>query len=165
MKRILPACLLLAAACGSLGSEPITPTVVRAERSHGGVVAVTARGARNVADEDLAGALRTTLEDSGLFDAALLGERADADWRLSAGIVDLEKPEWDLDMEARVQIRYRLTDAGGATVWSQRIETSHVATPEDAFAFGDRSDLAIGGAVRENLVQALEHLSALDLNR
>lgn len=155
------ALLPLAACQSSFRSESITPDLVRAERTHAQAVAIHATGAGPIKDEDLAAAVRSSLEASGLFSAV----RDDAPWRLEVTVISVSKPEWGLDMVSRAVMRWQLSDETGAALWAERLTTRGEAGPEDAYALGDRAELSRKLAVRKNLAQAVERMANLDLPR
>ena len=67
---------------------------------------------------------------SGLFEGITA---AGEDWILSMAVVEFGDPEWGLDITAQVAVRWELTGTSGEVYWTERIETEHTATPEDAF--------------------------------
>lgn len=163
MLRFLTASLLLLpAACQTISAEAITPEVVRVASGHDGFVKLKVAGARGLPAAVLSEAVYDTILASGLFEGITT---AGEDWILSVTVVEFDDPEWGLDITAQVAMRWKLTGAGGEVYWTERIETEHTATPEDAFTLGERESLAISEAVLKNLTGALERLVDLDLSR
>ncbi len=161
MLRFTLLCLCcLAPACRSLSAESITPNVERSGVRHGGFVRVETRGRGRIDGDALAEALRTGLAASGLFEGIV---DAGGSWLLSVAVVDFPDPEWGLDVTAKVTMRWELRTSEGEVRWTESITTTHTATPEDTFAVGEREELAVQSATRENLKRGLERLATVDL--
>lgn len=171
MLRPLAAALLaaLSGACATVESTSLVPEPVRVETPLGESVHVSAVGTGRsmgigpalVSASDLADAVRTAAQQCGLFDSA--AEAGEAAWLLAVAVGDLERPEAGLDMTATVVLEWTLTRrASGAVHWRDSIETSHTATPEDAFDFSERGMIAVQEALRANIESALGRMGRLE---
>lgn len=151
---------LLSFGCSTLASEAMTPESIMAAPGFGGSARLEVYGQGPVGAEALTDALRSTIEISGLFDRADGG--AAADWILTVEVLEVEKPEWALDMTSEVTLRWTLESGSGQEVWSERIETLFKASPEDEPDVEARGDFALASAVRANLARAVEQMQALE---
>ena len=61
-------------------------------------------------------------------------------------------------MTVDMKVSYTLRK-GGSTVWQRTIDSTHTATPGEAFVGVTRLRMATEGAARENIRQALKALS------
>ncbi len=152
---------LVPVACSGLTSQSLIPDPVAALHQRPGTVRVEARGRSPVTSRVLGEALAETVAAGAHFGGGVVD--GEADWLLSATVVDVLDPEWSLVMTARVTIDYRLAPSGAqAVAWGERIETSFKADPDDAEGVEERGRFAVSAAVRDNLAQAMASLSEAD---
>ena len=121
----------------------------------------TKMGASQISDDAFAQALRDSISQSGLFKAvAATGGR----YKLSAFIGKVDQPILGFNMTVKMEVSYTLVDTkSGKAVWSKNIASEHTAKATEAFAGVTRLRLANEGAARDNIEQALNEMSALQL--
>jgi hypothetical protein len=67
-------------------------------------------------------------------------------------------------MTVKMEVSYKLTDGQGNTpLWTRSIQSTYTARYGEAYDARERIRLASEGAARENIAQAIEAISALDL--
>lgn len=111
-------------------------------------------GPLKISDEGFAEALRSSIQSSGLFG----GVSDQGPYRLEAFIGTLSQPMMGFSMTVDMKVSYTLRK-GGSTVWQRTIDSTHTATPGEAFVGVTRLRMATEGAARENIRQALQALS------
>ena len=108
------------------------------------------------------GALIISLQNSNLFTYANSDDNAD--YRLDVLLMIQDQPAFGLNMTVTLLARYTIIDeSSGDVVWTKDINSSYTATVGDAFVGAVRVNKANEGAVRENIRQALNEISALQL--
>lgn len=111
-------------------------------------------GPLKISDEGFAEALRSSIQSSGVFG----GVSDQGPYRLEAFIGTLSQPMMGFSMTVDMKVSYTLRK-GGSTVWQRTIDSTHTATPGEAFVGVTRLRMATEGAARENIRQALQALS------
>jgi hypothetical protein len=87
-----------------------------------------------------------------------------ADLLLTADVIAYDYPFAGLSMTVDLLVQYRLSAAlGGRPLWESRIPATGTAGTTEAFVGGTRLCMANERAVRSNLEQLLEQLSAVAL--
>ena len=161
----------LTSSCSTLSSANMVPEEVEVQNLHSGSVQVQAKGSersitgrRAISTVALQQAVVDAMESTRLFSE--VSESSDSDYRLIVEVTELEKPELELDMEARLTCKWALVSATGQTsAWSDTISTHFVATTFDANFIEERGAMALEGVVRANVREALERISSLELPR
>jgi hypothetical protein len=115
-----------------------------------------------VANEDFATALQSTIERHGLFSRVL--RTAGGDYQLDVRLVQLRQPMAGFNMTVQAEVEWRLRQvSSGKMVWEEKTNRSYTATVGDAFAGVTRLKLANEGAIRENIKTGLERIATLAL--
>lgn len=121
----------------------------------------SAMGASNISNADFAAAIKSSIEQSGLF--AKLSDDS-GDYRLTAHIVRLDRPMFGASFTVELEVNWRLMRASDQkVVWEKAIRASFTATMGDAFVGTTRLRLANEGAARANIKDAIDQMSALTL--
>ena len=106
-----------------------------------------------ISDEEFEKAIERSIINTKVF--AKIGEAASTDYHLEAIIFSIS--QWLYQSGVHVEIGWRLTDrVTDEIVWQESIKTSGEA---EALNKGD----ALEAAIKENIQQGLEHISALEL--
>ena len=160
----------LAGCAFTADTQAMMPPALELSQRHPGSVVVVATGTprtlgigrASISDAALRDAVAGAIRSSGLFAEVLEGERAD--YRLEVEVRELEKPESGLDMTAALTTHWQLErSATRERVWSEDVSTSFRATPDDGETLEERRRVAIEGAVRRAIEQALGSLSSVEL--
>ena len=154
---ILIAGLLASCAATTAPSQMAAPSVQISGRTSEKVsvfVSGGEPGPLKISDEGFAEALRTSIQSSGVFG----GVSDQGPYRLEAFIGTLSQPMMGFSMTVDMKVSYTLRK-GGSTVWQRTIDSTHTATPGEAFVGVTRLRMATEGAARENIRQALQALS------
>ncbi len=155
-------------------ATPSKPTAMVADavqatnRNHASVVVnvtggaeTSSLGASNIANQDFAEAIKSSITQSGLF-SSVAGESGD--YQLNAQIVRLDRPMFGISFTVNMEVTWRLLRTGNqAVVWEKAISSSFTATMGDAFAGVTRLRLANEGAARANIQDAITQMGALTL--
>lgn len=115
-----------------------------------------------VTDEDLAEAMKASLERAGLFRRVV--DDGPAQYHLHATVQQLEQDIFGMDMTAAIEVSYvlaRMSPKG--VVWEKTIRTFHTAGMKDGLISLTRIRVATEGASRKNIEQALQEIAALRL--
>lgn len=116
-----------------------------------------------IADKDLATAITESLKDSRLFKSVV--SIGDAEYVLSATIINLNQPVIGFTMSVHTEILWRLVPKNQTkAVWEKSIATSATKGVGDAFAGVTRVRITTESAVQENIRQALTQISKAPLN-
>lgn len=123
---------------------------------------MTALKAVKIFDEDFSEALRQSVEKTGLFVKAVAGSQAS--YALNVFFVQVYEQIFGLDMTASVDVTYTLAGTAPKKVlWEKTIHTEHTATFSDAVISINRLQIAVEGAARRNIEQAIQEISKLAL--
>lgn len=175
MKPLIAPLILLALVCtgcpATLAPETMTVQTMRADR-HGTMdVLVTVFGATDISkakpihvtDDGYAHALRSSLEQSGVFRKAL--SDASAPYQLQATVVQLNEDIFGINMTASMTVRYILARTSPKELlWERTITSTHTAGMSDSVISITRLRLATEAASRKNIEQALQDISMLKLD-
>ncbi len=119
-------------------------------------------GASNISNRDFAEAIRTSISQSGLFTD--ISSANLADYRLTADIVELNRPMFGTSFTVDLEVTWRLRRTSDTyVVWEKAIASSFTATMGDAFSGATRLRLANEGAARENIREAIQEMAELTL--
>lgn len=122
----------------------------------------SALGASNIANEDFAAAIKSSIEQSGLF--AKIAAAGGGDYKLEARIVRLDRPTFGLSFTVNLEVDWRLLKSGATEpLWEKAVTSTFTATMGDAFAGVKRLRLANEGAARANITDALTRVASLKL--
>jgi hypothetical protein len=171
----LTACMLPVSAllpgCATKPPEPAgmvaTPASV-IHKSSGGVTIAVSGGQQTsgmalpqISDDAFSHGLRESIMKSGLFSSASEGAMP---YRLSAYIGQLSQPTMGFSMTVRMEVSYKLIDTQtNSPLWTRSIQSEYTARAGEAFDARERVRFASEGAARENIAQAIEAISALNL--
>ncbi|HEY1091636.1 MAG TPA: hypothetical protein VGE47_11120 [Burkholderiaceae bacterium] len=114
----------------------------------------------NVSSSDFEHALESSLKDAGLLSANRQGSK----YKLVAHLSKLDQPMFGASMTVTATVQYSLIDrASNAEVFSRTVSLPYTAAWNDAFAGTERLRLANEGAIRVNIQQLIEALTALKI--
>lgn len=107
-------------------------------------------------------ALENALIKSRVFQAVSRG--GETDYLLDVTILSYDQPWIGANFDIKMKTRWDLTDTKTLVpVWSNTFETTYRAKWNDAFFGAERLQKANEGAVRTNIREGIERLSALSL--
>ncbi len=168
---LLTVALLMCAGCATAAKPEAMTAVLHltAHQSPSTVVvsvlggrATSAMGVSQISDDDFASALRQSIEQSRLF-AHALTEGA-ANYQLQAFITQVNHPFFGTSMTVSMEVDYTLSrNQPKQIVWHKTMTSSYTAPFSAAFAGATRLRLAIEGAARKNIEQAIQEISQLQL--
>jgi hypothetical protein len=122
----------------------------------------SAMAASQISNEDFAQAIRESFEQSGLFQKALSDGLAK--YRLDAFITQVNQPMFGFAMTVSMEVNYTLArTAPQGVIWQKAISSSYTAAVSEAFVGVTRLRIANEGAARNNIDQAMEEISKLQL--
>jgi len=156
---LLVAAPLLLAACGTPSAALMAPLELRFEAKFEGPATVSVSGSNEnlVKNADIQAAVSSALAGSGLFGG---GEDK---FRVTLSVLSIENPMFGLDLESKLRIRWRLTNAStGAELWTETISSSHVAKLGDHLIAAERIKLANAGSIKANITQAISKMASLN---
>jgi hypothetical protein len=168
---LLLAAILICAGCAT-GAKPEAMTAVLTIPVHQSpsTVAVSvlggrdtsAMGASQISDEDFATALRQSIEQSKLF--ARVSDEGTTNYQLQAFITQVNHPYFGASMTVSMEVDYTLSRTQPKqTVWHKTMTSSYTAPFSAAFVGATRLRLAMEGAARRNIEQAIQEISQLRL--
>lgn len=107
-----------------------------------------------VSNEDFQKALEVSLK---AFNYLVVDGAMDK-YKVTASIVDVQKPMMGLDMSVTMKVRYSVISATGTAVFDDTIATTGTATMGEAFAGADRVRMAIEKSAKLNIEAFLGRL-------
>jgi hypothetical protein len=117
-----------------------------------------AAGSSNVSDADLKAAIEASISKSKLFKTIVPGKGGD--YELNVGVTEMKKPLFGGSFTVEMEAAWSLTKVSDKSVVLRKsVRSSHTATMSDAFVGVKRLQLAVEGAVRNNISQGLTALS------
>lgn len=120
-------------------------------------------GMSQISDEDFAAALQQSIEQSKLFARVLTD--GTGDYRLLAFIAQLDHPFIGTSLTVSMEVDYTLSrNQSTQVVWRKAITSSYTAPFSAAFVAATRLRLAMEGAARKNIEQAMQEISQLRLD-
>ncbi len=120
-------------------------------------------GASQISNDSFGAAIKSSIEQSGLFAQATT--ESGSPYTLAAFIGKVDQPMMGFSMTVTMEVNYTLTKIDtGEAVWTKDISSTHTAKAGEAFAGVERLRLANEGAARENIRQMIEAVSALQLH-
>jgi len=169
--HLLLVVLLMCAGCAT-GAKPEAMTAVLHLPVHQSpsTVAVLVSGGRDtsamgvsqISDEDFTTALRQSIEQSRLFARVLTD--GSANYQLQAFIVGVNHPYFGGSMAVSMEVDYTLSRTQPKqVVWHKAMTSSYTAPFSAAFVAATRLRLAMEGAARKNIEQAIQDISQLRL--
>ena len=115
-----------------------------------------------VANEDFAAALESTIKQTGLFSSVL--RSSGGEYQLDVRLIRLRQPMVGFDMTVQAEVEWRLRHVSpDRVVWEGNTNRSFTATVGDAFVGMTRLKMANEGAIREAIKAGLEQIAALSL--
>lgn len=151
-------------------TDAMAVTSLNLEQTHAATVGVhaagTTEGSSSIMSDIPSAALAQAVEESilntGLFEAVL--PVADADYRLAVMVVSVDKPMAGLNMTVKAELAWTLTRlSDNKIVWSQALNSSATKGMGDELSGASRLRAAVEAAVQENIKQALQIISELEL--
>ncbi len=110
--------------------------------------------ASDVSNADFQKALETSLKS---FNYLVLDGAMDK-YKVTASIVDVQKPLMGLDLSVTMKVRYSVLTKEGASAFDETIAATGTATMGDAFAAVERLRMAIEKAAKANIEAFLGRL-------
>ena len=170
--HLLLATTMICTGCTAVAAKPEAMTVQIRLPIHKSpsTVAVAVMGGRDtsamwtsqIADVDFAQALLQSVEQSGLFVQA--PKDGSAKYLLQAFIVKINQPMIGLSMTVSMEVDYALARTEPKQVlWQKAVSSTYTAPLSEAFVGVTRLRLANEGAARENIEQAIQEMSQLQL--
>jgi len=167
---------LVAAALGLAGcaspahkeNMAATPTVPTKKLPYS--VTVDARGgaetgamdSSNVSNADLKAAIESSIAKSSLFKSVVQGKNGD--YELTVSVTQLSKPSFGGAFTVTMETGWSLIKTSDKSVVLRKaIRSSHTAELSDSLVGVTRLRLALEGAVRNNISQGLQAISALPI--
>lgn len=168
---------VLTVACAStIESQSMVPKSFEVTHQHGCPILLDAKGQPDpwigdarISDKSWRDAITTAIEESGLFPEVVHAGTVPTGapglpYELQVDVVELQEPELELEMLARLKVAWRLVDtATGNVVWERTITSRGRIDPEASWSMSERGLMAIQRAVRLNLEAGLERLSQVQL--
>jgi hypothetical protein len=108
-----------------------------------------------ISNEDFQAALEASLK---AFDYYVL-DGAMGKYKVTASIVDVQKPFAGLDMSVTMKVRYSVMDAQGGAAFDDTIAATATATMGEAFVGADRLRIAMEKAAKANIEAFLGRLA------
>lgn len=116
----------------------------------------------NVANSDLKAAIESSIAKSQLFKAIVPGK--DGDYELNVSITQLSKPAMGFSFTVDMECAWSLTKVSDRSVAMRKvIRSTHTTGATEAFVGAKRLQMAVEGAVRNNIAQGLTALAGLPL--
>ena len=165
---LLIAILVILSGCSAnpTRSAAMIPSDVQTARKYTKSVSITVSGGEKtdpqgvprISNEAFQKAITEAIRNSQLFAAVVDGKSAD--YQLEAVIFSIEQPFFGTDMTADLEVGWTLSEVSTKKIlWRKSIQ-SHYTEPEGgAFLAVERVRLAIEGAAKENIRDALEQIS------
>jgi len=95
---------------------------------------------------------------------AQVGETGTADYRLQVSIFSIEQPSIGFSMTVKMEAGWTLIqERTKEIVWRESVQSTYTASAGAAFSGAERIRLATEGAARENIKQAIQNLSRVDI--
>jgi len=175
MKPMIAPLILLALLCtgcpATLAPETMTVQTKSSDRRGTMDVLVTVFGATDISrakpvhvtDDGYAQAIRSSLEQSGVFRKAL--SETSAPYQLQATVVQLDEDIFGIDMTASMTVRYILARTSPKQLlWERTITSTHTAGMNDSIIQITRLRLATEEAARKNIELAIREIAQLKLD-
>ena len=166
----------LASSCATtIESQSMVPKSIEVAHRHACTVRLDAKGQPDpwigdarISTEVWLSALTSAIEESHLFAEVVQGELSSPGvtppYELQVDIVDLQEPEFELEMLARLKVAWRLVETeSDRVVWERTITSRGRIDPEASWNMSERALMAIQRAVRLNIEAGIERLSQLEL--
>jgi hypothetical protein len=116
----------------------------------------------NISNADFKAAIEKSIVDTALFKTVVQGKGGD--YELNVMITKLSKPLFGASFTVELEAGWSLIRSSDKAVMMRKsISSTSTATMGDAFAGVTRLRLAVEGAARQNIIQGLQAISALDL--
>jgi hypothetical protein len=168
---LLAVFVLLLTGCASPASrEAMTVPAATTTKKFPSSVTVTVTGgsetgamdSSNISNADFKAAIEKSIADTALFKSVVQGKGGDVE--LNVMIAKISKPVFGFTFTVDLEAGWSLVRASDKVVLMRKsISSSFTATTSDAFAAVTRLRLAVEGAARQNIIQGLQAVSALDL--
>lgn len=116
----------------------------------------------NVSNADLKAALESSISTSGLFKSVVQGK--DGEYELTVTVTQLEKPLFGGAFTVTLETGWSLVKSSDRSIAMRKaIRSSHTATFSESLMAVTRLRLALEGAVRNNIAEGLQAISALPI--
>jgi methionine-rich copper-binding protein CopC len=136
------------------------PYSVRVETRGGSETGVM--DSSNVSNADLKAALEASIAKSGLFKTVMQGK--DGEYELTVTVTSLDKPIFGGAFTVTLETGWSLVKTSDKSVAMRKaVKSSHTASFSDSIVGVTRLRLALEGAVRNNITEGLQAISALPI--
>lgn len=116
----------------------------------------------NVSNADLKAAIESSIAKSSLFKSTVQGKNGD--YELTVTVTQLQKPTFGGAFTVTMEAAWSLIKTSDKSVVMRKaIQSSHTAQFSDSFVGVTRLRMALEGAVRDNISQGLQAISALPI--
>ncbi len=116
----------------------------------------------NVSDADLKAAIEASIAKSKLFRSIVPGK--DGDYELVVAITQMSKPVMGFSFTVELECAWSLTKVSDRSVAMRKvIRSKHTTGATESFVGAKRLQMAVEGAVRNNITQGMEAIAALTL--
>lgn len=164
------AALLTGCASASKPTAMVPPLTAGALHASSHSVSVNVTGGKKtnpawtsqISDEDFTTAIKSTIEQSKVFQQVLGSEAADL--HLDVMLVRMEQPMFGFSMTVTLEASWTLRRrSDNSVVWQKAVVSKYTAEMGEAFVGTTRLRLANEGAARENIKDALTAIAELKL--
>ena len=155
---------LLSAGCATADAPPVAAeSALPAASRYPYSVCVATRGGtgsvangRGLSDPEFRAAIENSIKDSKVFREVM---PRDGQYQLNAEVVLIRKPVFGSHFTVTLETGWTLVRSNDKrVVWRQSIRSQHTTTMADAFVGAQRLQLAVEGAARKNIEQALREI-------
>src|SRR6266581_4854462 len=154
--------------CASTATREAMSVGTRATKSYPYSISVQTRGGTEtgamtgstISNEELKGALESSIIESKLFKSVAQG--GNGDYELMIVVTQLTKPVFGASFTVDLETGWSLVKTSDKSVVMRKvIKSSSTATLDDAIVGATRMRLAVEGAARKNIAQGLQAIAAL----
>ncbi|HEC30299.1 MAG TPA: hypothetical protein ENI65_12000 [Gammaproteobacteria bacterium] len=156
--------------CAPPTKEAMTAGSIQGMKRHQHTVTIRVQGGNEIKDESplritndaFSAAIEESIIKNSLFTKVIHG--SGSDYIINATIIDISTPAFGASMTARIEVAWTLLNARSRDiVFRKSINSFYTAGAFAAFAGVTRVRIAIEGAARKNIRQALMAISELQL--
>src|SRR5262249_5925848 len=116
----------------------------------------------NISNTDLKAAIESSIAKTSLFKSVVQGRNGD--YELTVTVTQLTKPSFGASFTVTLETGWSLVKTSDKTVvMRQAVKSAHTAQMSDSFVGVTRLRMAVEGAVRKNISEGLQAISALPI--
>ena len=116
----------------------------------------------NVSNADLKAAIESSIAKTSLFKQVVQGKNGD--YELVVTVTQMSKPSFGASFTVAMEAGWTLMKTSDKSIVMRKaVKSEHTATVSDAFVGMTRLRLAVEGAVRKNIAEGLQAISALPI--